>query len=130
MMLSTTGHLPWRCTTCSTATLQYSAQTSSAIALASVPVPTYAAHIQTPLPSPARHTLGTCTHDTSCLILLTRPSAPLSPPPPQQMTYVKQLENYEAAVMQKRLDEMTDTELDQMLADVDKGKEPKAGKQE
>ncbi len=50
--------------------------------------------------------------------------------PPQQMTYVKQLENYEAAVMQKRLEEMTDTELEQMLTDVDATKESKAGKKE
>lgn len=40
----------------------------------------------------------------------------------KQMTYVKQLEQYEEAVMQKRIEEMTDAELQQMLADADTDK--------
>ena len=33
----------------------------------------------------------------------------------QQMTYVKQLEQYEDAVMRKRLDEMTEEEMDALV---------------
>lgn len=42
------------------------------------------------------------------------------------MTYVKQLEMYEEAVMQKRMEEMTDAEMQQLLSEVDsmKGKGP------
>jgi hypothetical protein len=42
------------------------------------------------------------------------------------MSYVKQLENYETAVMQKRLEEMTEAELQQMMADLDKDTTGKA----
>ena len=37
---------------------------------------------------------------------------------PQDMTYVKQLEDYEEAVMAKRLAEMPAAELDRLLAEV------------
>ena len=33
----------------------------------------------------------------------------------QQMTYVKQLEQYEDAVMRKRLDEMTEEEMTDLI---------------
>ncbi len=36
-------------------------------------------------------------------------------PVPQQMTYVKQLENYEEAVMRKRVDEMTEEEMSELM---------------
>ena len=35
------------------------------------------------------------------------------------MTYVKQLEQYEDAVMKKRVEEMTEAELQQLMTDVD-----------
>ena len=38
------------------------------------------------------------------------------------MTYVKQLEAYEEAVMRKRLEEMTDGELDSLLKEVEDDK--------
>lgn len=41
----------------------------------------------------------------------------------KQMTYVKQLEDYEDAVMRKRMDEMTDAEMQQMLTDLEVTKE-------
>lgn len=41
----------------------------------------------------------------------------------KQMTYVKQLEQYEDAVMRKRMDEMTDAEMQQMLQDLEVTKE-------
>ena len=46
---------------------------------------------------------------------------PCLPPLPwlQQMTYVKQLEQYEDAVMKKRVEEMTEAELQQLMTDVD-----------
>lgn len=37
----------------------------------------------------------------------------------QQMTYVKQLEAYEDAVMRKRLEEMTEAELEQLMTEVE-----------
>ena len=37
----------------------------------------------------------------------------------QQMTYVKQLEAYEEAVMKKRVDEMTESELAELAGEVD-----------
>lgn len=37
----------------------------------------------------------------------------------KQMTYVKQLEQYEDAVMRKRIDEMTDQELQSMLGETE-----------
>lgn len=40
----------------------------------------------------------------------------------QQMTYVKQLEQYEEAVMRKRLDEMTETELSDLADEVESEK--------
>lgn len=39
------------------------------------------------------------------------------------MTYVTQLKDYEEAVMQKRLDEMTEAELEILLEEVEKDKE-------
>jgi hypothetical protein len=41
----------------------------------------------------------------------------------QDMTYVTQLKEYEEAVMQKRLEEMTDDELQRMLDDAEKQKQ-------
>lgn len=41
----------------------------------------------------------------------------------KDMTYVKQLDNYEAAVMAKRLEELPETELAQMLAEVEAEKQ-------
>ena len=41
----------------------------------------------------------------------------------KDMTYVKQLDNYEAAVMQKRLEELPETELASMLAEVEAEKQ-------
>jgi hypothetical protein len=41
------------------------------------------------------------------------------------MTYVKQLEDYEMAVMQKRIEEMPETERERLLEDI---QEIKAGK--
>jgi hypothetical protein len=38
----------------------------------------------------------------------------------QKMTYVTQLEDYETAVMQKRLEEMTEEEYDRTLKDGEK----------
>jgi len=35
------------------------------------------------------------------------------------MTYVKQLEMYEEAVIKKRMDEMTETEVQQLMSDVE-----------
>lgn len=37
----------------------------------------------------------------------------------QKMTYAQQLQMYEEAVMQKRLEEMTEAEMASMLADVE-----------
>ncbi len=38
------------------------------------------------------------------------------------MTYVKQLENYEEAVMKKRLEELTESEMTKMLSEVEQEK--------
>jgi hypothetical protein len=38
------------------------------------------------------------------------------------MTYARQLEMYESAVMQKRLEEMTEAELQQLMAEVESDK--------
>ena len=38
------------------------------------------------------------------------------------MTYVKQLEQYEEAVMRKRIEEMTDSELDSLMQEVEDDK--------
>lgn len=43
------------------------------------------------------------------------------------MTYVKQLEQYEAAVMAKRMEEMTEAELEAMLKEVEADKNKRAG---
>lgn len=43
----------------------------------------------------------------------------------QEMTYVKQLEDYELAVMQKRIEEMPETEREALLEEIE---EIKAGK--
>lgn len=43
------------------------------------------------------------------------------------MTYVKQLEAYEEAVMRKRVEEMTEEELAALAAEVEREKERKAG---
>jgi hypothetical protein len=40
----------------------------------------------------------------------------------QDMTYVKQLREYEDAVMAKRLEEMTDDEVTKMVADAESQK--------
>lgn len=44
----------------------------------------------------------------------------------KQMTYVKQLEDYEEAVMRKRLEEMPESEMERMLAEVEAEKEARA----
>jgi len=41
----------------------------------------------------------------------------------KNMTYVRQLEAYEEAVMRKRLEEMPESELEQMMADVEREKQ-------
>lgn len=40
----------------------------------------------------------------------------------QKMTYAQQLEMYESAVMQKRLEEMTEAELQQLMSEVEQDK--------
>jgi hypothetical protein len=47
---------------------------------------------------------------------------------PQKMTYVKQLEMYEEAVIKKRMDEMTEAEVQQLLAEVDEERTKRAGR--
>lgn len=44
----------------------------------------------------------------------------------QEMTYVKQLEDYEEAVMKKRLEEMPETERERLLEEIEQEKEQKA----
>ncbi|KAG2422466.1 hypothetical protein HXX76_015990 [Chlamydomonas incerta] len=44
----------------------------------------------------------------------------------KQMTYVKQLEQYEEAVMRKRVEEMTEAELEALAGEVDADKQRKA----
>ncbi|KAG2425129.1 hypothetical protein HYH02_015073 [Chlamydomonas schloesseri] len=44
----------------------------------------------------------------------------------KQMTYVKQLEQYEEAVMRKRVEEMTEAELEQLATEVDTDKQRKS----
>jgi peroxiredoxin family protein len=41
----------------------------------------------------------------------------------QNMSYVQQLKNYEDAVMQKRLEEMSEEELEQLQAEVEQAKQ-------
>ena len=43
------------------------------------------------------------------------------------MTYVKQLEMYEEAVMRKRLEEMTDAEAAALMRDVDEERSRRGG---
>lgn len=43
----------------------------------------------------------------------------------KQMTYVKQLEDYEEAVMKKRLEEMPETELENLYDQINREKESK-----
>ena len=43
----------------------------------------------------------------------------------QEMTYVKQLEDYEEAVMKKRLEEMPETERERLLQEIEQEKEQK-----
>ncbi len=52
--------------------------------------------------------------------------APLCDCPPQQMTYVKQLEAYEEAVMKKRIEEMTEAELQELASEVESDRQRKA----
>lgn len=40
----------------------------------------------------------------------------------QEMTYVKQLEDYENAVMEKRLEEMPETERERLLQEIEQEK--------
>ena len=44
----------------------------------------------------------------------------------QQMTYVKQLEDYENAVMRKRLEEMTEDELADLVNETEAQKQARA----
>ncbi len=46
----------------------------------------------------------------------------------KDMTYVKQLESYEEAVMQKRLEELPAGELDNLMAEIDDEKARKAAR--
>mmetsp|Transcript_37582 Transcript_37582/g.106145 ORF Transcript_37582/g.106145 Transcript_37582/m.106145 type:complete len:93 (-) Transcript_37582:234-512(-) len=46
----------------------------------------------------------------------------------KEMTYVKQLEDYETAVMQKRMEEMPETELEKMLEDLEEEKAKRTAK--
>ncbi|PSC67626.1 hypothetical protein C2E20_8723 [Micractinium conductrix] len=48
----------------------------------------------------------------------------------KQMTYVKQLEEYEEAVMRKRLEEMPEGEIDRMLSEVESEKEAREAKRQ
>ena len=41
----------------------------------------------------------------------------------KQMTYVKQLEDYEEQVMQKRLEEMPEAELEALMKDIEEKKQ-------
>ncbi|KAI7837399.1 hypothetical protein COHA_008766 [Chlorella ohadii] len=47
----------------------------------------------------------------------------------KQMTYVKQLEEYEEAVMRKRLEEMPEAEVERMLGEVEAEKQRRQGGQ-
>jgi hypothetical protein len=46
----------------------------------------------------------------------------------KKMTYNQQLKNYEDAVLQKRLDEMSPEEVEKLLAEVEREKQAKAQK--
>lgn len=46
----------------------------------------------------------------------------------KNMTYVKQLRDYEEAVLQKRLDELSPQELAQLQAEIEQERQAKAGK--
>lgn len=45
----------------------------------------------------------------------------------KQMTYARQLEDYEEAVMKKRLEEMPDAELETVLAEIEREKAERRG---
>jgi len=45
----------------------------------------------------------------------------------KQMTYAKQLEDYEEAVMQKRLEEMPEAELENMMGEIEEDDKRRAG---
>lgn len=53
---------------------------------------------------------------------ITSHSYPHHIPKKQKMTYARQLEMYESAVMQKRLEEMTEAELQQLMSEVEADK--------
>lgn len=55
--------------------------------------------------------------------------APCLYQPMQQMTYVKQLEAYEEAVMRKRVEEMTEDELNELVAQSAEARQAKGPKQ-
>lgn len=48
----------------------------------------------------------------------------------QDMTYVKQLENYEEEVMRKRLEEMPESEREKLLASVETERERRQARQQ
>ena len=48
----------------------------------------------------------------------------------QDMTYVKQLENYEEEVMAKRLEEMPESEREKLMASVEAEKERRRDRQQ
>ena len=48
----------------------------------------------------------------------------------QDMTYVKQLENYEEEVMAKRLEEMPESEQEKLMASVEAEKERRQARQQ
>lgn len=61
-----------------------------------------------------------CTKSASTQVLISAASVVLCCV--QKMTYARQLEMYESAVMQKRLEEMTEAELQQLMAEVESDK--------
>jgi hypothetical protein len=46
------------------------------------------------------------------------------------MTYVKQLEMYEEAVMKKRMEEMTEAEVQQLMTDVESERARRIGRKQ
>ncbi len=54
--------------------------------------------------------------------------AHVAPVYPQQMTYVRQLEAYEEAVMKKRIEEMTEDELQELMAETEEEKARRAAR--
>jgi hypothetical protein len=55
-------------------------------------------------------------------------SAVLAVAPPQNMTYARQLQMYEEAVIEKRLEEMTEAELEQLMSEVEAEKKQGVGR--